>query len=114
MSKLEERPWGSYEVLLDTNITKVKQIIVKPGQRLSYQYHDKRAESWTLVQGLGLITIDDTAIEIGAGNSFFIPEKAKHRIANIGEEDLIFIEVQLGEYFGEDDIVRIEDDYNRE
>lgn len=114
MSLVEERPWGNYTVLLDTPYTKVKQIVVKPGQRLSYQYHDKRAESWTIVHGIALITIDDTDIEIGAGNSFFIPEKSKHRVANMTDDNLIFIEVQTGEYFGEDDIVRIEDDYSRE
>ena len=113
MSKLETRPWGTFEVLLDTPYTKVKQIIVHPGQRLSYQFHDKRAESWTIVHGVGLITIDDVTIEIDAGNSFFIPEKSKHRIANLGEENLIFIETQIGSYFGEDDIERIEDDYKR-
>lgn len=114
MSQLEERPWGSYQVLLDEPYTKVKKITVKPGQRLSYQFHEKRAENWTVVSGVALITIDGIEMEIVEGNSFFIPEQAKHRVKNESEtDDLIFIEVQVGQYFGEDDIVRIEDDYGR-
>ena len=114
MSTLEERPWGTYQVLLDEPYTKVKKITVKPGERLSYQYHEKRAENWTVVLGTALITIDGVELEITEGNSFFIPEEAKHRVKNESEtDDLIFIEVQVGQYFGEDDIIRIEDDYGR-
>jgi len=114
MSQIEERPWGSYEILLDEPYTKVKKITVKPGARLSYQYHEKRAENWTVVFGTALITIDGVELEVTEGNSFFIPEQAKHRVMNESEtDDLVFIEVQVGQYFGEDDIVRIEDDYGR-
>ena len=114
MSQVEERPWGTFEILLDEPYTKVKRITVKPGQRLSYQYHQKRAENWTVVSGQALLTMDGVEMIIDEGNSFFIPEEARHRVKNESEtDDLIFIEVQVGEYFGEDDIVRVDDDYGR-
>jgi mannose-6-phosphate isomerase len=110
----DERPWGKYFVLEDAPTHKVKRIEVKPGGRLSYQYHHKRSEVWTIVQGKARITLNDVDTDHTSGNVIEIPLKAKHRIMNIGEETLIFVEVQLGTYFGEDDIVRLEDDYNRE
>src|SRR6056300_621818 len=114
MSQVEERPWGTFEILLDEPYTKVKKIIVKPGQRLSYQYHQKRAENWTVVVGQALLTIDGVEMIIDEGNSFLIPEEARHRVMNESDtDDLIIIEVQVGEYFGEDDIVRVDDDYGR-
>ena len=114
MSQIEERPWGTFEILLDEPYTKVKKITVKPGQRLSYQYHQKRAENWTVVVGQALLTIDGVEMIIDEGNSFLIPEEARHRVMNESDtDDLVIIEVQVGEYFGEDDIVRVEDDYGR-
>ena len=114
MSQVEERPWGTFEILLDEPYTKVKKITVKPGQRLSYQYHQKRAENWTVVVGQALLTIDGVEMIIDEGNSFLIPEEARHRVMNESDtDDLVIIEVQVGEYFGEDDIVRVEDDYGR-
>jgi mannose-6-phosphate isomerase len=114
MSQVEERPWGTFEILLDEPYTKVKKITVKPGQRLSYQYHQKRAENWTVVVGQALLTIDGVEMIIDEGNSFLIPEEARHRVMNESDtDDLIIIEVQVGEYFGEDDIVRVDDDYGR-
>lgn len=109
----DTRPWGKYFVLDDAETHKVKRIEVKPGGRLSYQYHHKRSEVWTIVKGKARITLDDGDTEYSAGDVIEIPLKAKHRIMNIGQETLTFVEVQLGSYFGEDDIVRIEDDYNR-
>ncbi|MBS4040191.1 MAG: phosphomannose isomerase type II C-terminal cupin domain [Flavobacteriales bacterium] len=107
------RPWGEYFVLEDAPTHKVKRILVKPGGRLSYQYHHYRAEVWTIVQGEAIITLDGVDQVYKAGQVAQIPLGAKHRIHNQTEEDVIFIEVQLGTYFGEDDIVRIEDDYFR-
>jgi len=107
------RPWGEYFVLEDSNTHKVKRIEVKPGGRLSYQYHQKRSEVWTIVRGKGTITLNDEVNKYHPGDVIEIPQGAKHRIENRGEEVLVFIEVQLGSYFGEDDIVRIEDDYDR-
>ena len=110
----EERPWGSFENLLDEDYCKVKRIIVKPGQRLSYQYHHKRSECWVIVQGWAAITLDDKTFDYEEGYTIQIKIGMKHRVQNDGEKDLIFIETQTGTYFGEDDIVRIEDDYGRD
>ena len=113
MNYKEKRPWGEFENLLDAEYCKVKRITVSPNQRLSYQYHHKRSEVWTMVKGTGYITINDKSWDIETGQTVEIPCQAKHRIENKTDKDLIFIEVQHGTYFGEDDIVRIQDDYNR-
>ena len=110
---IEIKPWGSYTNLLDEEYTKVKKIIIKPGEAPSYQYHFKRSEIWVLVKGTGKVKIDDEVYHYREGDVVFIPKEAKHQMTNIGDDDLIFIEVQLGEYFGEDDIVRLEDKYGR-
>lgn len=110
---MEIRPWGNYIVLYDGQDCKVKRITVNPGHRLSYQYHNYRSEHWTVVQGSGIITFDDVQIPIEANDNVFIPAKSKHRIMNNTAVDLVFIEVQTGSYFGEDDIIRLEDDYKR-
>lgn len=108
-------PWGSWQVLDDAPNYKVKRVLVKPGKRLSYQKHSRREEYWTIVQGVADVTLDGASHRLQAGDSIFIPKQAAHRIANPEphSEDLIFIEIQRGEYFGEDDIVRLEDDYGR-
>jgi len=112
--KGENRPWGSYTNILDVDFCKVKTITVKPGQQPSYQYHHKRAEHWVIVKGTGEVTIDDEIRKIDAGDYVFVEIGQKHRIKNTSEaDDLIFIEVQTGTYFGEDDIVRLEDSYGR-
>ena len=109
----EERPWGSFFVLHDEPTYKLKRIEVDPGGRLSYQYHHKRSEARTIVEGNGVITLDGKDKEYSQGETVLIPQGVKHRIENKGSEKVVFIEVQTGSYFGEDDIVRIEDDYNR-
>ena len=110
----EHRPWGFYEVLSDEQADhKVKRITVWPGKRLSLQYHKKRLEHWVVIAGSGLVTVDGKQVELSVGGSIDIPLEAHHRIENIGVTPLVFIEVQQGEYFGEDDIVRIEDDFGR-
>jgi mannose-6-phosphate isomerase-like protein (cupin superfamily) len=113
MNYKEQRPWGEFENLLDSEICKVKQIIIKPGQAPSYQYHFKRSEVWVLIQGEGELKIEDEIFKVETGDIVNVPVETKHQIKNTGTEDLIFIEIQLGEYFGEDDIVRIEDNYGR-
>jgi mannose-6-phosphate isomerase len=114
MNYTETRPWGQFENLLDTDYCKVKRITVNPQQRLSYQYHYKREEVWTVVSGTGAVTINNLRTQVSKGSVVQIPIEAKHRIENTSEdEDLIFIEVQNGTYFGEDDIVRLKDDYKR-
>ena len=109
----EERPWGRYFTLqVDPNY-KLKRIEVEPGQRLSYQYHNKRSEIWIIIEGSALVTIDDNSKKYNAGESVVIPLKVKHRVENKSNSLLVFIEVQTGSYFGEDDIIRLNDDYGR-
>ncbi len=111
--KMASPPWGRWEVLLDEPIYKVKRITVLPGKRLSYQKHFKRREHWMVVEGNGVVTVDGKDVNLSKGETIDIAEEQTHRMANNGDEDLVFIEIQLGEYFGEDDIVRLEDDYGR-
>ena len=111
--RYDERPWGSFTVLDEADNFKVKRIEVKPGQRLSYQKHAQRAEHWMIVQGTATVTLDGREMSLRAGEAVDIPTGAAHRIENPGAETLIFIEVQHGSYFGEDDIVRLQDDYGR-
>ncbi len=112
-SKHDERPWGNYTVLDDAANFKVKRIEVLPGKRLSYQKHSRRAEHWFIVEGTATVTLDGKEIVVTAGNAIDIPLQAAHRVANQQQEKLVFIEVQIGDYFGEDDIVRLEDDFGR-
>lgn len=107
------RPWGTYEVIREDEKSKVKRIVVHPGKRLSYQTHEKRSEYWVIVQGEGQVVLDGIWSTALAGDAFIIEQGIPHRIMNTGQEDLVFIEVQLGVYFGEDDIVRLEDDFGR-
>jgi mannose-6-phosphate isomerase-like protein (cupin superfamily) len=109
----DRRPWGTFEVLDDTEGWKVKRITVDPGKRLSYQRHARRAEHWIMVTGTARVTLDDAVHDLVPGESIDIPRGGAHRIENPGDETLVFIEVQLGDYFGEDDIVRLDDDYGR-
>ncbi|MGA9213440.1 phosphomannose isomerase type II C-terminal cupin domain [Kaistella sp.] len=113
MLEIGDRPWGKYYVLADEPHYKLKRIEVNPDQRLSYQFHHHRQEFWTIVEGEAVVTLDGKEIVVKYGESIFIPQGSKHRIENRGSELLIFVEVQTGTYFGEDDIVRLDDDYDR-
>ena len=113
MLEVGERPWGKYYVLEDEENQKLKRIEVNAGHRLSYQYHHHRQEFWTVVQGEAVVVLDGVEHVVKYGESIFIPLGAKHRIENRSSELLVFIEVQTGTYFGEDDIIRLEDDYAR-
>jgi mannose-6-phosphate isomerase len=109
-----ERPWGNYTVIDDDGADhKVKRLVVHPGKRLSYQLHHKRAEHWFIVSGTAKVTLDGQVVSLGPGQAIDIPLESAHRIANEGDVDVVFIEVQHGTYFGEDDIVRLEDDFGR-
>ena len=110
---IEHRPWGSFEHLLEELYCKVKRIIVRPGHKLSYQFHHKRNEVWVIVQGTATVTLDEEVKTFGWNSVVDIPIGTKHRVENKDDEDLIFIETQTGTYFGEDDIFRLEDDYGR-
>ncbi len=108
-----KRPWGHYEVLSDASDHKVKRITVFPGKRLSLQRHSRRDEHWFVVKGSGSMCIGEECFNVGPGSDINIPREVLHRIENTGAIDLCFIEVQTGDYFGEDDIERFEDDYGR-
>ena len=110
----EHRPWGNYTVLEEQQAYKVKRIEVLPGERLSYQRHKKRAEHWVVVDGEALVTLEGREVPLSPGQAIDIPRMAAHRIQNPGKDLLTFIEIQRGDYFGEDDIIRLEDDFGRD
>lgn len=109
----EDRPWGRYEILRESDTFKSKVIHVEPGQQLSYQSHNQREEHWVITKGEGEVVLNEETITVKRGTYINIPLKAKHRMRNTGKEVLEFVEVQLGGYLGEDDIVRYQDDYKR-
>lgn len=109
----ERRPWGAFTVLDEGPDFKVKRIEVLPGKRLSYQKHSQRSEHWVVVQGTAKVTIDDRETLVAPGQAIDIAIGAAHRVENPGDKPLLFIEVQRGSYLGEDDIVRLHDDFGR-
>ncbi|MBM3991783.1 MAG: cupin domain-containing protein [Planctomycetes bacterium] len=109
----ERRPWGEFRVLADSASFRVKRIDVRPGQRLSYQRHQRRAEHWMVVEGRARVTLEGVEHDLVAGQAIDIPLRAWHRIACTSDVPLVFIEIQTGSYFGEDDIERRSDDYGR-
>src|SRR6185295_17773576 len=111
--KFDRRPWGTFTVLDEGAGFKVKRIEVLPGKRLSYQKHAQRAEHWVVVQGTAKVTLDDEAIYVPAGQAIDIAVGSAHRVENVATELLVFIEVQRDAYLGEDDIVRLQDDFGR-
>ncbi|PYS88959.1 MAG: mannose-6-phosphate isomerase [Acidobacteria bacterium] len=110
---IDYRPWGSFTILDEGAGYKVKRIEVLPGGRLSYQKHARRIEHWLVVQGAARFTLDGAERIVHVGETADIPIGALHRVENPGPELLIFIEIQRGDYLGEDDIVRVSDDYGR-
>ena len=109
----EHRPWGFYEILADAADHKVKRITVDPGKRLSLQRHGRRSEHWHMVAGRAVVSVDGQEVELGPGDSVNIHCGATHRVHNPGDHPVVFIEVQRGDYFGEDDIERLADDFGR-
>ncbi|MDB2477095.1 mannose-1-phosphate guanylyltransferase/mannose-6-phosphate isomerase [Alphaproteobacteria bacterium] len=107
------RPWGTYATVKMEDGYQVKRITVVPGQSLSLQYHLRRSEHWIVTQGRGLVQIGEEEFETSLGDHFFVPLGEKHRLSNIGDSELVMIEVQIGDYLGEDDIVRLDDIYGR-
>lgn len=110
----DHRPWGYFKVLSDEADHKVKRIIVYPGKRLSLQRHKRRSEHWHMIEGEGLATVDKKQVRLKKGDSMDIPQGAIHRMENTTENKVVFVEIQQGDYFGEDDIERLEDDFGRE
>lgn len=113
MEFADRRPWGYYEILSDQPDHKVKRLVVHSGQRLSYQRHSRRSEHWCVVRGRAIVTLDGKDYQLAQGQSIDLPRGSWHRVKNAGQDDLVIIEIQMGDYFGEDDIERIEDDYGR-
>jgi mannose-6-phosphate isomerase-like protein (cupin superfamily) len=109
----ETRPWGAFYVLDEAPGFKVKRIVVKEGGRLSLQSHKHRSEHWTIVEGTATVTVGETVQDLIRGQSIDIPLQAKHRLENHKKGDVVVIEVQFGDYLGEDDIIRYEDVYQR-
>ena len=109
----DHRPWGYYQVYADEPDHKVKRIVVYPGKRLSLQRHQRRMEHWYVLEGEAVVTRGDEELHLKEGESVNIPRAAVHRVRNPGTKDMAFIEVQTGDYFGEDDIERLEDDFGR-
>ncbi len=107
------RPWGSYQTVDAGERFQVKQLIVNPGAKLSLQKHNHRSEHWVVVQGAARVTRDDEILDLKVNQSTYIPRGAKHRLENLGSEPLRVIEIQSGDYLGEDDIVRFDDVYGR-
>lgn len=107
------RPWGTYTILEENHKYKIKRIVVKPGKRLSLQKHFHRSEHWIVVSGTAVVQVGETETLVRANESTYIPMGETHRLTNPGKVDLILIEAQVGDYLGEDDIVRISDEYNR-
>jgi mannose-6-phosphate isomerase-like protein (cupin superfamily) len=109
----DRRPWGSFTVLDEGEGYKVKRIEVLPGKRLSYQRHARRAEHWMVVAGTARVTLDGGETLVRRGETVDINVGTAHRVENPGADLLVFIEIQRGDYLGEDDIVRLEDDFGR-
>lgn len=113
MKTTDQRPWGSYTILDEGEGFKVKRIEVLPGKRLSYQKHARRSEHWFVVGGTAKVTLNGDETLVESGRSIDIPVGVAHRVENSFDQLLVFIETQTGDYFGEDDIVRLEDDFGR-
>ncbi|MEC7616456.1 MAG: cupin domain-containing protein, partial [Pseudomonadota bacterium] len=109
----EYRPWGMFENLLNATECKVKRLTVDPGQHLSLQYHHHRSEHWVVVSGVASVQLGEDKFTLSPGHSIDIPLGAQHSLGNDTDQPVIVIEVQMGSYFGEDDIVRVNDPYNR-
>jgi mannose-6-phosphate isomerase len=114
-NEFDQRPWGNYTVLDESEQFKVKRIEVLPEKRLSYQKHKRRAEHWFVVRGTAKVTLNGAEILVKTGEAIDIALGDAHRVENPdAKELLVFIETQTGDYFGEDDIIRLEDDFGRE
>ena len=108
-----ERPWGHYEVISLESNYQIKKLVVLPGEELSYQSHKYRAEHWLVVEGVPTVTLDGVKREVSPGESVFVEVGQKHRISNFTTSKISIIEIQFGDYLGEDDIVRYSDNYGR-
>lgn len=113
MEEVVSRPWGAYQTIYRGDTYQVKRIVVLPHQKLSLQSHNHRSEHWLIVEGNGIVTLNEKTIEVSKDDRIYIPVKAIHRMSNETDKEVVFIEVQNGDYLGEDDIIRYEDIYGR-
>lgn len=113
VGEFDVRPWGSWHVLDEGPGYKVKRLEVRPGQRLSYQMHRHRSEHWIVLSGTATCVLEGETVVAGPGRTVHVPTGAAHRITNMHDQVLVIVEVQRGAYTGEDDIVRLQDDYGR-
>lgn len=113
MEEVVSRPWGTYQTIYRGDTYQVKRIVVLPHQKLSLQSHNHRSEHWLIVEGNGIVTLNEKTIEVSKDDRIYIPVKAIHRMSNETDREVVFIEVQNGDYLGEDDIIRYEDIYGR-
>ena len=107
------RPWGSYRTVEMTDNYQIKHISVDAGKRLSLQRHTHRSEHWTIIEGAGVVQLGGDLVNVSVNSQIYIPKTVLHRVTNTGLKALKFIEVQIGDYLGEDDIERVEDDFGR-
>ena len=107
------RPWGTYQTIIEDKNYKVKRIIVYPNSKLSLQSHNHRSEHWIIVDGTGTVVLGDKEYTLNKDEHIYIPVNTKHRMSNFTNKNVIFIEVQNGDYLEEDDIIRYEDIYGR-
>ncbi|GMO57714.1 MAG: hypothetical protein Ta2D_03490 [Rickettsiales bacterium] len=113
MEEVVVRPWGTYQTIYRGETYQVKRIVVNPNSKLSLQSHNKRSEHWMIVEGVGVVTLNDEEITASKDSHIYIPVQAKHRMTNDTDSPVVFVEVQNGDYLGEDDIIRYEDVYGR-
>ena len=111
--EIVNRPWGTYQSVIETDNYKVKRIVVYPNSQLSLQSHNHRSEHWVIVEGTGTVICGDKEYILNKDEHIYIPVKEKHRMSNFTDKNVVFIEVQNGDYLGEDDIIRYEDIYGR-
>jgi len=111
--RFDRRPWGTFTVLDEGKNFKVKRIEVNPHKKLSLQLHRRRSEHWVVVEGNARVTVGERVIDLAPNESIYVPMQVKHRIENATNQPLTLVEVQCGEYLGEDDIVRFSDDFGR-
>jgi len=113
VGEIYERPWGTYRTIEQNKFYQLKQIIVNPHKRLSLQRHKYRSEHWIITEGTGIATVNNIEKSVSENQTVHIPKTATHRMSNDSDKPLEFIEVQIGDYLGEDDIERLEDDFGR-
>lgn len=113
IGKIYKKSWGSYRTIEYRDNYHLKHIVIYPGQRFMLEYHLKRDEHWTILKGTGKIELDDRTFELSVNESVYIPRGSSHRITNQSNSNVEFIEIQIGDYLGDDDIVKLSDDYER-